>query len=255
MQDLLSPLPTASDEPATRAARALTYLRGDAPAVGQDLPRGAACPVAAVPALDASALTEVLEAMDVGVIVCGEDGRVVHANDAGRRELRRGQSLGVDAAGLITLPAVDTQAMLRLWNALRGAVRAGRRELIPLRDGPRMMTLSVLPLAAGEDRLAMLLLGRRQPAPDLAVAMLARQASLTEAEAGVLHALLSGARLEEVAAQRGTKISTLRTQAASLRAKLGVKRLEDLVRVAGELPPMGQALRSPPLSFAVTPYM
>ena len=49
MQDLLSPLPTASDEPATRAARALTYLRGDAPAVVQDLPRGAACPVAAVP--------------------------------------------------------------------------------------------------------------------------------------------------------------------------------------------------------------
>jgi DNA-binding NarL/FixJ family response regulator len=118
-----------------------------------------------------------------------------------------------------------------------------------LRDEEHTLMVSVMPLGQ-HPAWALVMLGRRQPAPDLAVEMLGKLYELTQAEQNVLIRLLAGERVEAIARTRGVKLSTLRTQVSSVRDKLGARRLEDLVRLAAELPPMSSVLRSPALRAA-----
>jgi DNA-binding CsgD family transcriptional regulator len=196
--------------------------------------------------LDASHIAELLEELDTAVIVCCEEGRVALANNVARRELLCGKPLFVNTGGLLCLTAGARSALLPWRSALRGAVQARRRQLLALRDGPHCLMVSVMPLCQQTD-WALVMLGRRQPAPELAVQMLSNLYELTQAEQHVLVRLLDGQRVDSIAKARGVKLSTLRTQVSTLREKLGASRLEDLVRMAAELPPMGSALRSPAL--------
>lgn len=196
--------------------------------------------------LDEGDLAEILEELDTGVIVCCEEGRLQLANNAARRELLRGQPLAMDSTGLLRL-CESAQPALRQWQtALRAAVQLRHRQMLALNDGTHRLMVSVVPLASRASR-ALVMLGRRQPAPDLAVEMLAKLYALTSAEQQVLVGLLAGQRVEGIAAQRGVTVATLRSQVGSLREKLGAGRLEDLVRLAAGLPPMSSVLRSPPL--------
>jgi DNA-binding CsgD family transcriptional regulator len=77
--------------------------------------------------------------------------------------------------------------------------------------------------------------------------MLGRHYKLTTAEVAVLLALLAGQRAEDVARLRRVKLCTVRTQVASLHAKLGLSRMDDVMRLVSGLPPMTGALRSPPM--------
>jgi DNA-binding CsgD family transcriptional regulator len=196
--------------------------------------------------LDASHIAELLEELDTAVIVCCEEGQVVLANNAARRELLGGRPLAVNAKGQLCLTAGAKAALLPWRSALRAAVHARRRQLLALRDGQHNMMVSVMPLCQ-HTGWALVMLGRRQPAPELAVQMLSKLYALTNAEQHVLVSLLDGQRVEAIARSRQVKLSTLRTQVSTLREKLGARRLEDLVRMAAELPPMGSALRSPAL--------
>jgi DNA-binding CsgD family transcriptional regulator len=228
-------------EPSTHAAAA--HFRPDRPASAgadrspHDLNRAR---------LDGAELTEILEELDTGVIVCDEQGRLKMANNVARRELQRGRLLAVDASGLLNL-AEGTQAALRKWQAaLRAATVTRHRQMVALCDGPQRLMVSVMPLGQ-KTGWALVMLGRRQLAPELAVEMLGSIYELTSAEQRVLVGLLAGQRVETIADQRGVMVSTLRTQVYSLREKLGASRLEDLVRLAAGLPPMSSVLRSPPL--------
>jgi DNA-binding CsgD family transcriptional regulator len=202
--------------------------------------------------LDDSEFTEILEELDTGVIVCDEAGRLALANNAARRELRVGRPLAVDAAGLLCL-AEGAQGAWRQWqSALRAAALVRHRQMLALSDGAQRLMISVMPLGQRE-RWALVMLGRRQPAPDLAVEMMGNMYALTGAEQQVLTGLLAGQRVEALAAERGVTVATLRSQVGSVREKLGAGRLEDLVRMAAGLPPMSSVLRSPPLWTSTPP--
>jgi DNA-binding CsgD family transcriptional regulator len=196
--------------------------------------------------LEGAEFTEILEELDTGVIVCNEEGWLKIANNVARSELRRRQLLAVDGSGLLYLTE-GAQAMLRKWQAaLLAATVARHRQMLALCDGTQRLMVSVMPLGQ-KAGWALVMLGRRQLAPDLAVEMLGSIYELTSAEQRVLVGLLAGERVETIAGQRGVMLSTLRTQVYSLREKLGASRLEDLVRLAAGLPPMSSVLRSPPL--------
>ncbi|MBI3349590.1 MAG: hypothetical protein HY020_20570 [Burkholderiales bacterium] len=200
--------------------------------------------------LDAAEFTEMLEELDTGVIVCSAEGRLELANNAARRELLGGHPLAVDAVGWLCL-APGAQAALPQWqSALRAAALTRRRQMLALSDGPQRLMVSVMPLGQTHP-WALVMLGRRQPAPDLAVEMLGSLYALTSAEQRILVGLLAGQRVEAIACERGVTIATLRSQVGSLREKLGAGRLEDLVRLAAGLPPMSSVLRSPPLRTGV----
>ncbi|MFO1330769.1 MAG: helix-turn-helix transcriptional regulator [Rubrivivax sp.] len=232
---------------------------GNAAGYPVDAPRASDAPMDRAPRveplvperLDAAALHELLDEMDHGIIVCNEHGRIVLANDAGRRELQRGQPLSADARGSLQVASDAGTATAHCRAALRAAVQQRRRQLLALGDEPHRVLAAVMPLGQTGGPFAVLLLGRRQPAPELALEMLGKLCELTHSERAVLAALLAGERVESVARRRGVKIATVRTQVGALRAKLGARRLEDLVRLAAELPPMAGALRTPRL-FAPT---
>lgn len=228
------------------AAPAATGLRPARPLLS------AATPMARPAGLDTSEFAEILEELDTGVIVCSETGRLALANNVARRELLGGRPLAVDNTGLIYL-AAEAQPALRQWQAaLRAAALSRQRQMLALSDGAQRLMVSVMPLGH-QARWALVMLGRRQPAPTLAVEMLGSLYALTGAEQRVLVGLLAGQRVEAIACERGVAVATLRSQVGSIREKLGAGRLEDLVRLAAGLPPMSSVLRSPPLWAAGAP--
>ena len=205
--------------------------------------------------LDAAALAEVLEELDTGVLVCTEQGHVMLANDAGRRELQCGRPLSLDATGALQIADDDGSTTAQCRMALRAAVRTQRRQLLALGEGAHRLMVAVTPLGRSSRPWALVLLGRRRPAPELAIEMLGQLCDLTSSEHSVLVALLAGERVGGVARRRGVKIATVRTQVCALRAKLGAQRIEDLVRLAAGLPPMISALRAPSLPGSARPRL
>jgi len=197
--------------------------------------------------LNASMLAEVLEQVDTGILVCTDQGQIVLANDAGRRELQYGRPLSVDAEGWLLIAGKRDMAAAQCRSALRAAALTQRRDLLALDDGKHRLMAAVTPLGRTPSPWALLLLGRRNPAPDLALELFGKLCDLTQAERSVLAALVGGERVLSVARQRGVKIATVRTQVSALRAKLGVDRMEDLVRMVAGLPPVTGALRAPAL--------
>lgn len=193
--------------------------------------------------LTVACLSSVLDGVDGGILVCNANGRALVANAAARAELRDGGVLQLDEHDVLSGPhPVQSQ---RLRRAVASAARDGRRQLLTLGDSRRVLSVGVQPVsdAISMRPMAVVLLGRRQLAPELALEMLASQHALTLAERRVLGALLDGQSVVAIARDHGVAESTVRTQAASLRAKFNVRRIHDLVRRIAELPPMMSALR------------
>jgi DNA-binding CsgD family transcriptional regulator len=193
-------------------------------------------------ALSTVCLLNLLDELDVGVLVCEASGHLVHANAAGWQALRESGVLTLEPGTHVGTAQASDRPVLE--QALLAAVR-GRRQLFELRRGDRrlMVAAQLLNSHPRAPRRALLLLGRRSMAPDLVVEMLCRLHALTAAEQRVLSGLLEGECVESLAQLHGVKVSTVRTQVAALRAKLGVKRIVDAMRLASELPPMASALR------------
>jgi DNA-binding CsgD family transcriptional regulator len=197
----------------------------------------------AAPQLTMDLLVTTLDLIDSGVMVLDAAGLVLLANDAARHELAEGGVLALDDEGQVDL--CGGASLLALRTALQAAVVEGRRELLPLRVGEQLLTVSVQPLrSVGNGTAALLLMARRQVCPELVVEMLAKQHALTPAERRVLAGLAQGQRVTDLAKRHRVKVSTLRSQVASLRNKFGVRRIDDLTRLMAELPPMAPVLRT-----------
>ncbi len=192
--------------------------------------------------MSAACLSAMIDELDVGMLVCDGGGHLVHANAAGQQELRWGSLLNLQLGDRVC--AAEAGQRLALNNAI-GAALTGRRQLLSLKSGKERLMLAVQPLPTrpGTRPRVLLLLGRRCVAPGLVVEMLCRLHALTGAEQRVLSGLLHGQPVEGMAEQFGVKVSTVRSQVAALRSKLGVKRVSDALRLAAELPPMAGALR------------
>jgi DNA-binding CsgD family transcriptional regulator len=191
-------------------------------------------------------LALVLDQLDFGVIVCDEHAHLKMANDAARRELLLGDPLWVNANADVCVSRTRPEVAIQWRAALSDAVRGQRRHMLRLWSNSVHLMATVLPLApleAGGAVLALVLLSRRQVATDIMVTLFAKVWGLTGAEAEVLMGLANGARLEDLARTRKVKLSTLRAQSASLRAKTGVRRVEDLLLMVAGLPPTAGALR------------
>ena len=178
-------------------------------------------------------------------MVCDPEGHALLVNEAARRELAEGGVLQLGPDG--SLAVRSGAGLLGLRRAVHAAAWDRRHQQLPLRAGERTLMVGVQPLrgTSAHQPCAVLRLGRRQQCADLAVHRLSGLYDLTDAEKAVLASLLAGTRVGALARLRGVAVSTVRTQVAALRAKVGVKRLDDLTRLAAELPPMVSALRSP----------
>lgn len=196
----------------------------------------------ATPQWLASTLSALIDEVDSGLLVCDWRGRVLVANHAARLEL--------SAAGPLSMVDRLLRADARVANesfgaALRSAVFKGRRQLLSLEHSGRRLLVSVAPLTTTEapGEYALVLFGRRRVCHEVALEMLSGLYELTRSERRVFGGLLGGATASALARSYGVALSTVRTQIASVRAKLGVSRIDGLTRLAAEMPPLTTALR------------
>ena len=228
--------------PCAAAALALTFSQPGValPALVRAMP--AHNPPGPASGLPNELLQGVIDALDIGVLVCDERGRLLLANAAARRELATGGVLQLTPEGALNV--CRGAGLLVLRRAVHAASLARSYQLVPLRCGERQLMVSVQPVRAAEGAApcALLLLGRRRLCPELAVQELGRLYALTAAERDVLANLLAGISVAVLARGRGVAVSTVRTQVAALRAKFGVRRIDGITRLVAELRPMLGAL-------------
>lgn len=187
-----------------------------------------------------------LDEVDYGLLVVSQRGRVLHMNHVARLEMDDGtHPLLVVGAQLRTRHADDDGA---LRDALADAAERDLRCMITVGRAPRRVSMSVVPLAgpqAQEEGATLLMFSKRQVCEALSVEAFARGHDLTGAETQVLKALCSGVTPHEAAQLLGVRLSTVRTQIGSIRAKTGTPSIRALVQQVACLPPLVTALRAP----------
>lgn len=189
----------------------------------------------------ASHLPELLvDEIECGLIVCDPHGTIAFANQAAQRELASGRVLLRAGSELRRAPGAGSG----LDGAIAQAAQRGLRQLLSLGQGADRLLVSVLPLrdASGVPRV-LLVLGRRQPCSELGLEMFAGHHGLTLAERRVMAALLRRLSPREIAAQHRVALSTVRTQIHSIRTKIGLRSIDELLLRAAEVPPVASALR------------
>jgi DNA-binding CsgD family transcriptional regulator len=191
-------------------------------------------------------LRRLIDQLDDGIAVCDVEGALLLANQAAWQELDDGELICCRDGLLVTTAGTGGRC---IEAAVRAAGQRGRRQLVPLHCGTTRLLVSVVPMPdggtdpGGPGQLVMVLMGRRQPCSDLGLQLFATAHGLTAAEQRVLGALLAEATPREVAQRFGVALSTVRTQIASLRAKLDAHSLEVMLLRAARTPPVGAALR------------
>ncbi len=189
-------------------------------------------------------LMRMLDEIDYGMLLVGNEAQVLHLNHAARQELDGEHPLQLLGGGL---RAARPQDAALLHEALTGAQR-GLRRLLTL-GGAGGVTVSVVPLAGSDGTgdhghaLVLLVLGKRRVCGGLALQGFARSAHLTPAETRVLELLCNGVRPGQIAQEQAVAVSTVRTQIGSIRAKTGADSISALVRMTALLPPLMSVLR------------
>ncbi len=195
----------------------------------------------AMPGMSSQWLLRALDELDHGIVIVGGDGRVLHLNHVAQSELDGDHPLRLLDG---ELRARDGRDALSLREALQGAMRGLRRMFAVGGDAARMV-LAVVPLEVGGagPGAALVNFSKRRMCEELSVEGFARCHGLTMAETQVLKGLCAGVTPQHVANEQGVKLSTVRTQISSVRAKTGAASIRALVKQVAQLPPMVGALR------------
>jgi DNA-binding CsgD family transcriptional regulator len=173
-------------------------------------------------------------------LVTALDGRVLHANQAGRHELARCRVVAL-ADGFVHACRGECDAELHVAIARAGE---GRRSLVHLDavEGAQL-AVAIVPLKgqAGEPMRAALVFARANVCDPLMLHFFARRYALTPTEQQVLGILCEGRSAPEVAAQLHVAVSTVRSHVRSLCAKTRSSGVRELVGRLAVLPPVAPA--------------
>ncbi|MEF7615185.1 helix-turn-helix transcriptional regulator [Aquincola sp. MAHUQ-54] len=185
-----------------------------------------------------------LDEVDYGLVIVVQPGRVVHMNHVARAELDGEHPLRMAGEHLQTRWSGD-EGPVR--DALADAAQRDRRCMLAIGQGTGRVSIAVVPLPAadvGEVGATLLMFSKRQVCQQLSVEGFARCHGLTAAETQVLKALCAGVTPNEAAKCLGVRLSTVRTQVGSIRAKTGAQSIRDLMQQVARLPPLVSALRT-----------
>jgi DNA-binding NarL/FixJ family response regulator len=184
-----------------------------------------------------------LNTLAFGVIICDVEGRPVFAN-AAAEELARGKT-GIVLSARGAVCALVPKEARTLARFVRDAATGGAGGALQLtgHDGaPGLLALiSPLPAQASGNHgtgFALISLQSVLDHPSFAEATLGALFHLSPTQAAVALALHSGQTLEEIAAQRGVRMSTLRTHLSEIFVRTRTENQRDLIRLLGILPPV-----------------
>lgn len=235
--------PTAN---ASRAGHAFALrLQGDAGAANHAIdvdPAARAMAGAASAAVgDGSMVLNALHAYSFGVIISDGGGRVKFANRAAETLARRGAGILLNRGQLSAIARNQAFALARL---IRDAATGGAGGAIQLTgcDGARAILGLVTPLPRQTDQThgghALVSLRAAADRPTLTEAALAAMFRLSPSQASIARAIFDGKAPEEIAHERGVRISTLRSHLTEIFARTGTENQRDLVRLLAMLPPL-----------------
>lgn len=197
-------------------------------------------PLLANPELSDSSADVLSGLMDVlahGVVVVGERGQLVHANQAARAELNRRRVLGKVGDEVHAITPADGKALQMALIKAAG----GKRSLVNVSGGGLSLMLAVVPLkseiGARENRIA-LFFSRAEVCESGMFGFFARSYGLTQTEEQVLIILCRGLSTPEIALQMKVAVSTVRSHVRSLCAKTGSSGVRELVNRVAVLPPV-----------------
>ena len=172
-----------------------------------------------------------------GVLVISAQGRILHANQAARRELAQGVVLNADQGQLQVLSPADAKA----FQAALGKAGAGKRSLIRLSAQGVNFTLALVPLhrqaGAPCERIA-LFLSRVGVCESGVFGSFARSHGLTHTEEQVLVFLCRCLSTPQIALQMKVAVSTVRSHVRSLCAKTASSGVRELIHRVAILPPI-----------------
>jgi len=185
-----------------------------------------------------------LEALTAAVLLLDRAGRMVFANDKAAEMLRRADAIRLGPTGI--LRCTDRTAGQTFQRAIAAVLMpdaAGKDNTmqalaIPRADGWPLGALvcrhddGLLPAGSGRSvdggRIVVLIRDPEQ-ALDGYANRIATIFSLSRAEAQVVERLVAGAGLQQIAADRGVSLVTVRNQVKAAQAKTGVLRQAELV--------------------------
>ena len=187
-----------------------------------------------------------LDRLAFGVVVCNASGRIVLVNRAAEATARGGAGivLGGAGKGLGALVPAEARALAALAH---DAANGGPGGIMRITGAPTRGDLVVLvtPLpphfgvgGQGGEGHALLTFRQLRDDPSFSSDMLAAIFGLSEAQAAVALAIFNGASPEQIAADRGVAVSTIRTHLAEVFVRTGAENQRDLVRLLGMLPPV-----------------
>jgi DNA-binding CsgD family transcriptional regulator len=184
-----------------------------------------------------------LDAYSFGIVICDADRNVKFANDAAQAMAREGTGLLLFASRRMgaLLPSEGFALARRIREAAAGAPggairltgRSGAIELLGL--------VTPLPRRLGEGGgagHALISLRATEDRPALSEATLAAMFGLSPTQASIALSIFSNKTPEEIAGERGVRISTLRSHLAEIFARTGVENQRELVRLLALLPPL-----------------
>lgn len=195
--------------------------------------------------MSASALGA-LDALHVCVLLIDRAGRIVHASAAAEDLLREADGLMTTRGSLLAATPAATARLTALL--ARSAGEGGR---LPTSCSMRLgrpsgkpdLSLIAMPMprahevAPWADPILLLHIGDPLADSSLDVKALDELFGLTSAEASLANKLLKGMTAADVASTNGRSLATVRTHLASLLAKTGARRQNDLMRLLSRLPP------------------
>lgn len=171
-----------------------------------------------------------------GIAAVSADGVLLQANRTAREELKRGPTLTLHGERVQCLRAFDSE-----WRStLHDATVRQRSRLLWLGQGEARLLVIAMPMQVEglEEAAALVMFGRRSVCSPLGIEMLASRHGLTYAERRVFSALVDNRTTSEIAALHGVGMSTIRTQILSIREKLQVRSIDELLLRAAEVPPV-----------------
>jgi len=197
-------------------------------------------------------LEEAFDWLSDGVLIIGEDGRVLFANIAARDIAGRGEGVRIMRGQLDFWVSAATGSYERaLASVMR--LRLGLGNLAPAEDfhvpdpsGTAAYLVSVRPLNVPSDGLrrdgALALVFIRAVARNREGRLLAREVfGLTEAEGDLAQALVNGVALRQYADRKRLSMNTIYTHLRHIKAKTGSQRMSELVgKLSAHAAPLGQ---------------
>jgi DNA-binding CsgD family transcriptional regulator/PAS domain-containing protein len=222
----------------------LAFLRAIQPHVLRSLKLGRLLSSAAS---ERTILQAMLAAVPTPMFACSADAHVRYANPAAEALLRENDGLSSDGLRLVATDATHTDRLAKAIGEAAGTVtpngaRTGQTFQVPQRSPGRPMTITVVPLPLGDDRMlgdecarALVIVHHQKRALELAVTRLRDAYALTAAETKVVASMLDGAALPQVAIRLRVGHSTARTHLKHIFAKTQTRRQAELLQLVQTL--------------------